>query len=197
MHCGYGRDKPGRGVRRGQNGQRDGLGFGRRQSEACPHRGRPRGACGANPLPAPARREQVRRGTRGGASVMPAACRARRHHDRRAVGRVPRPCRGRRLSGRHDAERHRRRGAVLWREVGLSRLHPRRRARTRRGVGQLARERRADRAGAARRLVDRCRNDDDRSRSAQGRSASRRAAIPTASGLPRASWSIPGWCARR
>ena len=55
-------------------------------------------------------------------------------------------------------------------QVGLSRLHPRGRTGVRRGLGQLACERRAGRPDAARRVVDRCRHDHHGPYSAQRRS---------------------------
>ena len=104
-------------------------------------------------------------------NLCPPARVARRHHDRRTVGRVREPRRGRRLSGRHDARTQpAARRCIYGGQVGLSRLPPRGRAGVRRRVGQLACERRAGRPNAARRTVDRRRHDHDRPGSAQGRS---------------------------
>ena len=124
---------------------------------------------GANPLPPAAGREQIRRSARGGAAALPGWGGARRHHDGRAVRRVCRPGRRRRLSGRYDADGLGRRRSVLRRQSRLSRLHPRRGAVRKGRLGQLACERRAPRPDRPRRFVDRCRHHHHGSRAAQGR----------------------------
>ena len=73
--------------------------------------------------------------------------RACRHHDGRAVRCVRRSRRGRRLSGRDDAGRDRRRGALLWRQrAGFLDCIRAVEHVVRRGFGQLACERGAGRA---------------------------------------------------